>query len=570
MSTFNKSEPLSIPNHSEKRGSHNEFNRISDFDRILSFCLKRTTLNNSELLEFQIASQNEWHQFRTRHPCRDQESRKLIFELTRLGQRAIQNTAELLDPYLKKLASEYASCSYNRRHEICEQLYQSLLSQSEPVRSQKELLEHIWDDLSNQSCNRIFAKQFIKHGNPNCLGRALIMLAFAKIANATVLGTTPLILSSEIAIKHDSRVARSILRHAERYNVNLKPELISFLQFVVTRPEIDRIRPPMFHMGLLFQISPASWVLIDPHAKVFGKYQNAAMISQIEKDSKQQPQEVFSTDFCYESKIKRVNQLRQLKSLITFLHQIQTLNTSSECHIGEALIAIIRSKFLDFVLSAEWNIPKVQKEEIALQLQGGHSPIVEDRYLESLLGMKCLVSTLRRMQALLAYFLLLDCGKEFIGLLSFNVSAGTQTLRQEMLKRSFQDLLAELIARFHGFLFNKSSLGHDQQLLHPVIELYQPEFRVGVELISHVNAVTLCSEDITQKLSHVCSGQTVQISAATEILRNKKEAIRLSSKRAFDKLYSAEIQSDRLQEILKRISRKLAHTSESRNYHDSQ
>ncbi|QDT99262.1 hypothetical protein [Gimesia aquarii] len=540
--------------------AYNECNHKSDFDRILSFCLKRTTLNNSELLEFQIASQNEWHQLRTRYLCHDEESRKVIFELSRLGQRAIQNTAELLDPHLKKLASEYASRSHDRRHEICDQLYQSLLTQSQPVRSQKELLEHIWDDLSNQSCNRIFARQFTKHGNPNCLGRALMMLAFAKLANATVLGATPLVPSSEIAIKHDGRVARSILRHAERHNVKLKPELISFLQFIVSRPEIDRVRPPMFHMGLLFQISPARWALIDPHAKVFGTYQNTAIISQIEKESQDRRQGIFSADFRSETKIKRVNQLRQLKSLTTFLRQIQTLSTSSECHLGEALIAIVNSKILDFILSDEWNIPKEQKEKIALQMRGEQSTIVDNLYLEPLLGMRCPVSTLYRIQAFLAYVLLLDCGKEFIGLLSFNVSAGTQTLRQEMLKRSFQDLLAELIARFHGFLFNKSSLGQDQQLLHPVIELYQPEFRVGVELISHVNAVTLCSENVMQKLSRVCSGQSVQISAATEILRNQKEAIRLSSKRAFDKLYSAEVQSDRLQEILKRIFRKLSHT----------
>ncbi|WP_339735211.1 hypothetical protein [uncultured Gimesia sp.] len=554
MTTLNQTKPLPIQNDSDKRGSHKGFNRTSDFDRILSFCQKRTTLNDLGTLDFPRDSPNECHIIRTRFSSDDHESPNLISELIILGQRAIQSTAELLDPCLKKLASEYASSSHSRRYEICAELYHSLLTQSQPVRSQKELLEHIWDDLSNQSCNRIFARQFTKHGNPNCIGRALIILAFAKLANATVLGATPLIPSSEVAIRHDCRVARRILRHARRHKVQLKPELISFLEFIVTRPELDRVRPAMFHMGVVFQIGSAGWVLIDPHAKVFGKYQNEALISQIEKNSIKRPQAIFNVDYRAETNIKICDQFRKLKSLTTFLHQIQTLSTSNECDIGEALHAIITSKFLEFILSDEWNISQEQKEKIASQLRGVYSPVVDELYLEQLLGKKCPMSTLSRIQALLEYFLLLDCGKEFVGLLSFHVSAGTQTLRQEMLKLSFAELLSELIARFHGFMFNKSSMGNDQKLLHPGVELYQPEFRVGVELISHVNAVTLCSENVTQKLSRVCNGQSVQLSTATEILRNQKGTIHLSSKRAFDKLCAAEIQSDRLQEILNRIS----------------
>lgn len=540
MTTFNQTKPMLLPNDVDQRGSHDEFHRPSDYERILSFCLKRTAPGDSEFNKISDASD---------------ESLKQVSELTLLGHRAIQHTGELLDPHLKQLADKYRGSSHDRRYEICEQLYESLLTQSEPVRSQEELLEHIWDDLSNQSCNRIFAQQFLRHGNPNCFGRALILLAFAKLANATVLGATPLIPGSELLIRHDGLVAKWILRHAQRHKVKLRPELISFLQFIVKRPEIDRIRPLMFHMGLVFQISPACWVLIDPHAKAFGKYHNTALISHIEEISQQRPQEIFSADFRSETNLKSGDQLRQLKSLTRFLDQLQAL---SECPVGEALMAMAKSQFLDFVLSDDWNIPQEQKEKIAAQLRGELAPVVKERCLEPLLETQHSRSTPCRIQAFLEYCLLLDCGQEFVGLLSFHVSADTQTMRQEMLQLSFTELLSELIARFHGVLFNQSSLSPDQEILHPVVELYQPGFRVGIELVSHVNAVTLRSEKITRLLSHICQGQSVQLSAATEILRNPTETIRRSSRQAFDQLESAEIKSCRLQEVLKRISIKIS------------
>lgn len=560
MTTFNTTNQLSLPSDSGQPGADIELNRRSDYERILAFCLKRTTLHHSECLAFSLASPQKTEKIRTRYPSSDDESLKLISELTLLGKRAIQHTAELLDPHLKQLASEYTGSSHNRRDEICEQLYQSLLTQSPPVRTQNEILEHIWDDLSHQSCNRIFARQFMKHGNPNCFGRALIMLAFAQIANATVLGVTPLIPSSELSTRHDCCVARRILKHAQKHKVKLRPELISYLQFIVTRSEMDRLRPLMFHMGLVFLVSPTSWVLIDPHAKVFGKYQNEDMISHIEKRGQSRPRDMFTADFRSETTQESTDQLRQLKSLTRFLRPFQELNSATKGSVGEALLAMAQSELLDFILSDAWNIPQEQKEKIAAQLRGELTSVVDERCLELLLGTQHSRSTLCRIQALLEYCLLLDCGKEFVGLLSFNVSDGTQVLRQEMLTLSFMELLAELIARFHGFMFNHSSFGNEQGLLHPAIELYQPEFRVGVELVSHVNAVTLCSEDVAQKLSCVCDGQSVQLSTATEILRNKKERTRLSSKRAFDKLASADIQSRRLQEVLKRISIKLSHT----------
>ena len=174
------------------------------------------------------------------------------------------------------------------------------------------------------------------------------------------------------------------------------------------------------------------------------------------------------------------------------------------------------------------------------------------------------------MQALLSWFLLLDSGKELVGLLAFAVSEGSESLRREMLEQSTRELLEELIARLHGFLFNTASLSNERGLLHPVLELYQPECRVGVELVSHVNAVTLRSEAIPEALSRVCPGQTIQISRATEILRNQQHKIVPSSRRAFQTLTAAEFQSERLQDILQRISQKLLLTSESRSTHDSE
>ncbi|MEQ8635061.1 hypothetical protein [Gimesia maris] len=569
MTALDQKPPCSLQNDAGLRGSHNSLPWQSDYKRVLAFCLKRTSLRMAEQPDFQSASQNEFQKITARSPDTDQAGCELIAELTVLGQRAIQTTAALLEPDLKRLAAEFIEASDQKRTELCNELFETLLTPTSPVRTQGELLEHIWDDRSNQSCNRIFARQFSKHGNPNCLGRAQIMLAVARLVGAPVLGATPLIPGSEIAMRHDARLARGILRQAERQKVALKPELISFFEFIITRPDIDRLRPAMFHMGIMLHTGEDGWTLIDPHAKQTGRYRNQALISRLEQQSRQNPEAMLTADFRAESDLTCNKQLWQLKSITEFLEELQTLRQTGGCNIKDALVTLAESHLLEFIRSDAWNIPRAEKENIAAILRGAPSPTAEQISLVSLSEEKYPQSISRRIQALLAYFLLLDCGKEFTGLLAFHVSDDTQSLRQEMLQSAFGELLDDLMARCHGFLFNRAALGSDRGLLHPVLELYQPEFRIGVELVSHVNAVTLRSDQITQTLSRVCTGQTIQISQATGILRHKNATIPLSSRLAFDTLNTAEIQSDRLQEILKRISLKLSLTSGSSHQHDT-
>lgn len=547
MTTVNQRLPCSLElSIARQRPSQREALH-PDLERILSFCQKRTGFTTSATASF-----------------------PLISTLTQLGEQAIQSAIEGLDPQLNALAKEYADGSGSRRNAICEELFHQLLTRTEPVRTQDELVKHVCEDVSNQSCNRIFPRQFHKHGNPNCLGRALILLAFARLAGAPVLGATPLISGSEIAIRHDARVARGILRRADRQQVKLKPELKTFLDFMAARPGIDRLRPPMFHMGILMQTSAASWALIDPHAKVTGNYRNQRLISEIHEQSLFQPEQVFAADFRVEADLKCSQQLWRLKPITDFLGELQTLSESDHLDVGDVLVFLAESNLLEYLLSDAWNLPREEKANIAAQMRGSAAPVVDPRLLESLTLGNCAESLRSRMQALLSWFLLLDSGKELVGLLAFAVSEGSESLRREMLEQSTRELLEELIARLHGFLFNTASLSNERGLLHPVLELYQPEFRVGVELVSHVNAVTLRSEAIPEALSRVCPGQTIQISRATEILRNQQHKIVPSSRWAFQTLTAAEFQSERLQDILQRISQILSLTSESRSTHDSE
>lgn len=547
MTTVNQRLPCSLEIAKTRQRPDQRRALHPDLERILSFCRKRTGFTTSETASLPLTS-----------------------TLTQLGEQAIQSAMEVVDPQLKVLAKEYADGSGSHRKEICEELFHQLITRTKPVRTQAELVKHVCEDVSNQSCNRIFPHQFHKRGNPNCLGRALILLAFARLAGAPVLGATPLISGSEIAIRHDARVARGILRGADRQQVKLKPELKTFLEFMTARPGIDRLRPPMFHMGILMQTSAKRWTLIDPHAKVTGTYQNQRLISEIHEQSLFQPEQVYDADFRVEADLKCSQQLWRLKPITDFLGKLHTLNDTDHLNVSEFLVFLAESNLPEYLLSDAWNLPREEKANIAAQMRGVASPIVDPRLLESLRFRNGSDSLRNRMQALLSWFLLLDSGKELVGLLAFTVSKGSESLRREMLEQSTNELLEELIARLHGFLFNTASLSNERSLLHPVLELYQPEFRVGVELVSHVNAVTLRSEAIPEALSRVCPGQTIQISHATEILRNQRHNITPSSRRAFQTLAAAEFQSERLQDILQRISQKLFLTSENRSTHDSE
>lgn len=547
MTTVNQRLPCSLEISIARQRPDQREVLHPDLERILSFCQKSTGFIAHKTTSLPLTS-----------------------TLTQLGEQAIQSAMEGLDHQLKALAVDYADGSDSHRKDICEELFHQLVTRTKPVRTQDELVKHVCDDLTNQSCNRIFPRQFHKHGNPNCLGRALILLAFARLSGVPVLGATPLISGSEIAIRHDARVARGILRRADRQQVKLKPELKAFLEFMTARPGIDRLRPPMFHMGILMQTSAKRWTLIDPHAKVTGIYQNQRLICELNEQSLFQPEQVFEADFRVEADLKCSQQLWRLKPVTAFLGELQTLSESDHLDVGDVLVFLGESNLPEYLLNDAWNLPREEKANIAAQMRGSAAPVVDPRLLESLRFRNGSDSLRSRMQALLSWFLLLDSGKELVGLLAFAVSKGSESLRREMLAQSLKELLEELIARLHGFLFNTASLSNERSLLHPVLELYQPEFRVGVELVSHVNAVTLRSEAIPEALSRICPGQTIQISRATEILRNQKDCIVPSSRWAFQTLTAAEFQSERLQDILQRISQKLFLTSESRSTHDSE
>ncbi|QDU04052.1 hypothetical protein V6x_37770 [Gimesia chilikensis] len=547
MTTVNQRLPCSLEISIARQRPDQREVLHPDLERILSFCQKSTGFIAHKTTSLPLTS-----------------------TLTQLGEQTIQSAMEGLDHQLNTLAVDYADGSDSDRKDICEELFHQLLTRTKPVRTQDELVEHVCEDVSNQSCNRIFPRQFHKHGNPNCLGRALILLAFARLAGAPVLGATPLISGSEIAIHHDARVARGILRRADRQQVRLKPELKTFLEFITARPGIDRLRPPMFHMGILMQTSAKRWTLIDPHAKVTGIYLNQRLICELNKQSLFQPEQVFDADFRVEADLKCSQQLWGLKPITDLLGELQTLSVTDQLDVGEVLVFLAESNLLEYLLSDAWNLPREEKANIAAQMRGSAAPVVDPRLLKSLSLGNCSDSLRNRTQALLSWFLLLDSGKELVGLLAFAVSEGSESLRREMLEQSTRELLEELIARLHGFQFNTASLSNERGLLHPVLELYQPEFRVGVELVSHVNAVTLRSEAIPEALSRVCPGQTIQISRATEILRNQKDCIVPSSRQAFQTLTAAEFQSERLQDILQRISQKLLLTSKNRSTHDSE
>ena len=56
-------------------------------------------------------------------------------------------------------------------------------------------------------------------------------------------------------------------------------------------------------------------------------------------------------------------------------------------------------------------------------------------------------------------------------------------------------------------------------LPHPLMEIYEPHFRIGVEIIAHMNAIGDQSNEVIMPLAAVCGGQHHLILAATESLR---------------------------------------------------
>jgi hypothetical protein len=73
---------------------------------------------------------------------------------------------------------------------------------------------------------------------------------------------------------------------------------------------------------------------------------------------------------------------------------------------------------------------------------------------------------------------------------------------------------------------------HDIALPHPLVEIYEPWFRIGVEMIAHANAISACDEGVVMDLAGICGGQFHVSLAAAEPLRTGESSELSSNARA--------------------------------------
>ena len=90
--------------------------------------------------------------------------------------------------------------------------------------------------------------------------------------------------------------------------------------------------------------------------------------------------------------------------------------------------------------------------------------------------------------------------------------------------------------------------------VHPLVEVYEPTYRVGLELLSHLNAIGDTSEEVTMRLATSCSGQHQLLLAAAAPLRTGAEELSAASRGAAELLDSLPWILPEAEEVLDKLA----------------
>ena len=416
--------------------------------------------------------------------------------------------------------------------QMLEIVFKALTSTRDEEESEREINEDepAWmEDFFNQPLGRIFPRLFLKDEGlmPNCLGKAEVLAAFCELAEAEYWGFTPLVYSSDVVAKALSNVGQFIRYSAAEIDIELPKRLEESL---AAREEIyeDNDRAPTrFHMGLLIKLCNGGWYMIDPHQRTAHQVEDTQKLSdsieQLSAFCVVQPGIALPWNESEDVQIgTQLAAYGRAGEMLKMAHDLaNTWDTVDRTSL--AVTSLLSSPGITEALIERGEIIHPEEREKLLKSLGGEGYIVprfkgknpgdEPRVinLQTPTGKKIPFDRLNRMHIALVVITQL-CQK---------CPYFEPEEEQEALFKKAMDNVLKIL---HGLAFRDSAAYLGQKPdgtghFHPMIEIYEPSYRIGIELLSHVNAVTLRSDEVVMELTAVCGGQHHLTLAAAEPYR---------------------------------------------------
>ena len=447
-----------------------------------------------------------------------------------LGQLNIQKAADAITKRskyrdLKLLAEEWPRASTDRQREICLEVSGSFKHRILDVEELDSDSPHWFVDLQNQPIERIFPTRFIGNNSvePNCLGKGIFMAAFFTLAGAYHLGISPFITADEVFIQgHES-----VLDQAARLAKMLDIETTDAFKELLAKYEEDfpDPRPLSFHLGVVVKLKDRSWFLLDPNMGVAAPLSNSSEMDKVNRGVRNA--EVLHPGISCPYMDTQANSVRQRhkaeKAFEDVANKLTALkiewddtwqNPRASAHllVEHGILEILLKEYQGYE-HRELLLPAIEGEIEALNKLLVAMPELAKCVNE---GDSLAADWPKRLNIMMAVNMF--CEPFEMDIFSADLSDSERDSKIcEGMDIIFGRLISIAYRRAMLVYFDWKEGYHKEA--HPGMDVFSPEFRIGVELIAHMNAVGKQSNDVIMALAGVCSGHIHLMLAAGESLR---------------------------------------------------
>lgn len=200
---------------------------------------------------------------------------KMQATIEMLGDRLIDAACDSLTPEMRKLAEQWRGASASRQIELGTRLY-SLLRRTPNVRPDRRKFpaKPFWlRDVLDQSLDRTLPRRFGVFGtggNPNCLGKAQLVLAFARLAGARALGMILVTPYWNLIGRSYERLAGRLLGDFGEGSNPLTAHGRKMIESILESERESASRPDYFHMAVVLELADGRRMMLDPHGAARG------------------------------------------------------------------------------------------------------------------------------------------------------------------------------------------------------------------------------------------------------------------------------------------------------------
>ena len=209
-------------------------------------------------------------------PEADNPNVMLIARLSALGFTLVESAIELMPEYMIQLSKKWDTVDASGKASILHELWQSLcctpVSDEEQARLDQDSRPSWLRDMQNQPLSRVIPAEYIHDiaNHANCLGKAIMVIAFLVVVDAPVLGSSPILHSHLVLLRRLRALRDTVSRLCVDHGISIPPQLSKAWELEERVLEDAKRVPTRFHLSPIAGIERDVYYMVDPHMECVG------------------------------------------------------------------------------------------------------------------------------------------------------------------------------------------------------------------------------------------------------------------------------------------------------------